>query len=126
MLMVCMSAVPILVKLFCSFSTPQGQTGFEQNAVTSNVSASKGVEEAFISRMFSPDVPGGEDAVCGSAHCLLTPYWYKKNSIHLDSPVIARQVSKRGGVLKVNLNTATSTIRLSGPAAVISTGQCYF
>ena len=52
----------------------------------------------FVSRFFAPayDVP--EDPVCGSAHCMLTPYWAKRLG---KAKMAARQISKRGGELVV-------------------------
>lgn len=50
----------------------------------------------FVSRTFYPSKSLSEDAVTGSSHCLLVPYWSKqlnKNKLH------ARQVSERGGEL---------------------------
>ena len=48
----------------------------------------------FVSRFFAPRAGVNEDAVTGSAHCTLAPYWAErltKKRLH------ARQVSKRGG-----------------------------
>lgn len=50
----------------------------------------------FVSRYFAPRVGVPEDAVTGSIHCALIPYWSKrlgKRELH------ARQLSKRGGEL---------------------------
>jgi PhzF family phenazine biosynthesis protein len=57
----------------------------------------------FISRFFCPqDVSIPEDPVTGSAHCTLAPYWAKKlNKTELN----ARQVSERGGNLKLKLES---------------------
>lgn len=41
------------------------------------------------------------DHVCGSAHCLLTPYWAQKHHFPVDTSMQARQVSPRGGLLRV-------------------------
>lgn len=52
----------------------------------------------FVSRFFAPGSGIAEDPVTGSAHCILTPYWARR----LDKPVMeARQVSRRGGALRV-------------------------
>jgi predicted PhzF superfamily epimerase YddE/YHI9 len=49
-----------------------------------------------ISRYFAPQKGANEDAVTGSAHCTLAPFW----SDQLGKPLIlARQASSRGGVL---------------------------
>lgn len=54
----------------------------------------------FVSRYFGIQQGIPEDPVTGSAHCILAPYWARKlnkNTFH------AKQVSKRGGELKLNL-----------------------
>lgn len=50
----------------------------------------------FVSRFFAPAVGVNEDPVTGSAHTMLIPYWAEQ----LDkNELVAKQVSKRGGVL---------------------------
>lgn len=52
----------------------------------------------FVSRYFAPHAGIPEDPVTGSAHCVLTPFWARR----LDKArLTARQVSRRGGELKV-------------------------
>lgn len=54
----------------------------------------------FVSRFFAPAVGINEDPVTGSAHTMLVPYWagrFNKNQL------TARQISKRGGLLKCAL-----------------------
>jgi PhzF family phenazine biosynthesis protein len=54
----------------------------------------------FVSRFFGPASGIDEDPVTGSAHCCLAPYWQEKlGKNHL----VARQVSKRGGLLRVSV-----------------------
>lgn len=54
----------------------------------------------FVSRFFAPGAGVDEDPVTGSAHCVLTPYWSKTlGKTTLD----ARQISRRGGVLRCTL-----------------------
>ncbi|MDP0499743.1 MAG: PhzF family phenazine biosynthesis protein [Verrucomicrobiota bacterium JB022] len=50
----------------------------------------------FVSRFFAPAFGVDEDPVCGSAHCLLTPYWAQKLG---KTELTALQVSQRGGEL---------------------------
>ncbi|PFH45256.1 hypothetical protein AMATHDRAFT_71904, partial [Amanita thiersii Skay4041] len=72
-------------------------SGYIVHVVTT---ASSSGREAFVSRMFCPEhTPGGEDMVCGTAHCLIGPYWHKKRGILPGEEVKARQVSRRGGEL---------------------------
>ncbi|KAJ2935393.1 hypothetical protein H1R20_g1701, partial [Candolleomyces eurysporus] len=73
-----------------------GEAGypFGLNTITSNVSLKRSeLNEQFVSRMFSPEVPGGEDSVCGSAHCLLVPYWYKQKGLERGKESVAKQIS---------------------------------
>lgn len=74
--------------------------------------------------MFSPSllgVTGGEDHVCGSAHCLLVPYWYDKKK--LVGIADATQVSTRGGNLKVSLSDGKMS--LQGQTAIFIEGDLF-
>ncbi|KAG6896374.1 hypothetical protein C0992_008743 [Termitomyces sp. T32_za158] len=71
------------------------QAGFHVNTYTT---VSSNTEERFVSRMFAPGfIPGDEDHVCGSAHCLMAPYWYRRLGIDPAAEIQAKQVSARGG-----------------------------
>ncbi len=83
----------------------------------------------FVSRFFAPGVGVDEDPVCGSAHCVLTPFW----SGRLGKDVLsARQLSARGGELRLALRgqrvalggRAVTTLRgeLSGAASAAPQG----
>jgi PhzF family phenazine biosynthesis protein len=50
----------------------------------------------FVSRFFAPAVGVNEDPVTGSAHTMLVPYWAKQLN---NKELLAKQVSKRGGIL---------------------------
>ena len=68
--------------------------------------------------MFAPAHGVPEDHVCGSAHCMLTPYWASKlakNEVEL----FAKQVSVRGGDIRVIWHESKGTITLSGQTKVI-------
>jgi PhzF family phenazine biosynthesis protein len=54
------------------------------------------VKYDFVSRFFAPRVGVNEDPVTGSAHTMLIPYWAKQLN---KTEMIAKQVSKRGGIL---------------------------
>lgn len=54
----------------------------------------------FVSRFFAPAYGIDEDPVTGSAHCSLGDYWSKKLG---KSHLVARQVSKRGGELILDI-----------------------
>jgi PhzF family phenazine biosynthesis protein len=49
-----------------------------------------------VSRYFAPGLGVDEDAVTGSAHCTIVPYWSGRLG---KSTIVARQVSPRGGAL---------------------------
>lgn len=49
-----------------------------------------------VSRYFAPALGVDEDAVTGSAHCTIVPYWSGRFG---KSTIVARQISPRGGTL---------------------------
>ena len=104
----------------------QADTGNHINVITTAITANAQQGEVFVSRMFSPAVPGGEDPVCGVAHSVLSPYWYELQGIERGTAIVARQVSPRGGLLNLCLNAEKPTVMLKGEAVVFSTGVCYF
>src|SRR6202162_2377841 len=54
----------------------------------------------FVSRFFAPASGINEEPVTGSSHCCLAPFWSRRLG---KERFLARQVSARGGVLKVRL-----------------------
>ena len=74
----------------------------------------------FVSRFFSPGTGIAEDAVTGSAHCALAPYWIGRLG---RQPLLGHQVSSRGGLVRVALDGAS--VLLAGPALVLSEGSWY-
>ncbi|KAF8628280.1 hypothetical protein AX15_004044 [Amanita polypyramis BW_CC] len=101
----------------------QRDTGYEVQVITS---ASISGDELFVSRMFCHGyVAGGEDQVCGSAHCLIGPYWYRKYGIRVGEEVKATQVSPRGGELKLVWLEDEETVVLRGMSTVIGRGEMY-
>jgi len=95
------------------------------NIVTT--SAKKLPNTAFVSRMFAPIREVSEDHVCGSAHCLLGPYWALQLGVTSSDAVMeARQVSKRGGNIDVVWDRERSICRLRGKARLSAEGQLYF
>jgi len=83
--------------------------------VTSRAS-SAGVD--FVSRFFAPSAGVDEDPVTGSAHCLLTPYWHQRLG---RTEFIARQLSARGGLLRLSLDG--DRVRISGQAVTVVRGE---
>ncbi len=72
----------------------------------------------FVSRFFAPAAGVHEDPVTGSAHCTLGPFWQAR----LDrSELVARQVSARGGVVRVRV--AGDRVFLGGNAVTIMRGE---
>lgn len=72
----------------------------------------------FVSRFFAPAVGVNEDPVTGSAHTMLIPYWAKQ----LDkSEMLAKQISKRGGVLHCKF--LNNRVEIGGKALTYLTGE---
>jgi PhzF family phenazine biosynthesis protein len=71
-----------------------------------------------VSRFFAPSVGIREDAVTGSAHCVLGPYWAERLG---KTTLRAFQASARGGSLRVEV--AGSRVRLSGRALTVLRGE---
>lgn len=72
----------------------------------------------FVSRYFAPGVGIIEDAVTGSAHCALGPYWSKRLG---RTSFAAYQASARGGEIHVRLEG--ERVYLAGHAVTISRGE---
>ena len=72
----------------------------------------------FVSRFFAPAAGIDEDQVTGSAHCCLAPFWSRRFA---KTRFVARQLSARGGVLKVALEG--DRVRLAGQAVTVMRGE---
>ncbi|HPW17233.1 MAG TPA: PhzF family phenazine biosynthesis protein [Candidatus Aminicenantes bacterium] len=72
----------------------------------------------FVSRFFAPSVGVDEDPVTGSSHTVLVPYWAKKLG---KTAFTARQVSARGGVLRLRL--AGDRVKIAGRAVTVIRGE---
>jgi PhzF family phenazine biosynthesis protein len=68
----------------------------------------------FVSRFFAPAAGVDEDPVTGSAHCCLAPFWSRRLN---KTSFLARQISPRGGELKVDLEG--DRVRLGGQAVTV-------
>lgn len=68
----------------------------------------------FVSRFFAPASGINEDPVTGSSHCCLAPFWSRRLG---KDRFLARQISARGGVLKVRLEG--DRVRLGGQAVTV-------
>jgi predicted PhzF superfamily epimerase YddE/YHI9 len=92
-------------------------SGFPVRGVIATArSSAPGVD--FVSRFFAPAVGVNEDPVTGSAHCCLGPYWGRRLK---KREFVARQVSARGGVIKVKLEA--DRVRLAGQAVTVMEGR---
>ncbi len=80
----------------------------------------KGDTLDFVSRFFGPQSGGDEDAVTGSAHTTLTPYWA---SVLNKTEFQAAQLSARGGRLHCKL--IGDRVAISGQGKLFSTGLIY-
>jgi PhzF family phenazine biosynthesis protein len=69
---------------------------------------SNGYDCHFVSRFFAPRFGIDEDPVTGSAHCALIDFWHKKTG---RDHFIAKQISKRGGTLDIQLNGTRVALR---------------
>jgi predicted PhzF superfamily epimerase YddE/YHI9 len=72
----------------------------------------------FVSRFFAPAYGIDEDPATGSAHCVLAPYWRGRLG---KSQFVARQISRRGGTLKVE--DAGERTLIAGQAVTVLRGE---
>lgn len=77
-----------------------------------------GEQHDFVSRFFAPRVGVPEDPVTGSAHCKLVPYWAGRLGVNKMS---ARQVSRRGGDLTVELRG--DRVQMAGRAVLFMVAE---
>jgi PhzF family phenazine biosynthesis protein len=82
------------------------------------VTAPSSPQDDFVSRFFAPAFGVPEDPVTGSAHCCLAPFWSARLG---KDTLLARQISSRGGVLKVRV--AGDRVFLSGKAITVIRGD---
>ena len=72
----------------------------------------------FVSRFFAPLHGIPEDPATGSAHCVLANYWHDRSG---KTAFHARQVSKRGGDLWLNMQG--DRLKIAGHAVCILSGE---
>jgi predicted PhzF superfamily epimerase YddE/YHI9 len=94
---------------------------FIVNIITTS---SSNQDAVFFSRMFAPIAGVHEDYVCGSAHCLLGPYWAQKKGLE-GNAMKAKQVSRRGGDLELRWDKDKNTLYLAGQQKVVARGEVY-
>ena len=71
-----------------------------------------------VSRYFAPAVGIDEDAVTGSSHTTLGPFWAERLA---KTDLLGRQLSTRGGVVRVDV--VGDRVRLAGQAVTVMRGE---
>ena len=84
-----------------------------------------GFDYDFAARFFAPASGVDEDPVCGSAHCMLGPYWGERLG---KTTLVSRVASARGGIVHVGVGTeggaeGDDRIRLAGAAITTVQGH---
>ena len=79
-----------------------------------------GIATDIVSRVFVPGAGVNEDAVTGSAHSVLTPFWTKRLS---KDSFTAHQASARGG--KLSCRIEGERVWLGGDCVTVVEGQFY-
>ncbi|RZA29869.1 MAG: isomerase, partial [Proteobacteria bacterium] len=78
----------------------------------------RGDHHDFVSRYFAPAIGIDEDAVTGSTHCSLIPYWSKRL---VKTSLSAYQCSARGGELFCRREG--ERVKIGGYATLVSSGR---
>jgi predicted PhzF superfamily epimerase YddE/YHI9 len=86
--------------------------------IVTSRSATPGTD--FVSRFFAPASGINEDPVTGSSHCCLVDFWSRR--LERDR-FVARQVSARGGLLKVRREG--DRVRLGGQAVTVMASELF-
>jgi predicted PhzF superfamily epimerase YddE/YHI9 len=82
--------------------------------------AGGGSELDFVSRVFCPWAGIDEDAVTGSAHAVLAPFWQQRLGAG-GRPLRARQCSPRGG--EMTCDVQDSCVQLHSSAVIVLKGS---
>lgn len=80
----------------------------------------KGNQYDFVSRFFAPACGVNEDAVCGSAHTTLTPYWAEQLG---KTELLAFQLSEKTG--EVHCKILGDRVELGGTAVLYLKGEIF-
>ncbi len=85
------------------------------------ITAASGRDDCdFVSRYFGPAVGVPEDAVTGSAHAALGPYWAPKLG---KRQLTGYQASSRGGFVRVTILPSPDRIEIAGQAVTVFAGR---
>jgi PhzF family phenazine biosynthesis protein len=87
-------------------------TRLDRFGIIATAPGAGGDDADFVSRFFAPSKGIDEDPVTGSAHCVLGPFWAKRLG---KTSLAARQISRRGGALRVTPNG--ERVEIAGYAA---------
>jgi predicted PhzF superfamily epimerase YddE/YHI9 len=79
----------------------KGGRGLVVTAPGGEASGADGGAVAFSCRFFGPNIGVEEDPVTGSAFCGLAPYWRERLGRKIGEEMVTRQMSSRGGVVRV-------------------------
>ncbi|MEE3363027.1 MAG: PhzF family phenazine biosynthesis protein [Anaerovoracaceae bacterium] len=109
--------------ILCVFENEQQVRDFEPDlakiealdGLLLHITAKGSGEYDCVSRTFAPKCNVPEDAVCGSGHCHIIPYWSHETG---RDELTAYQASPRGGTLYCRM--AGDRVKLCGKAAVFS------
>lgn len=82
---------------------------------------SKGTDSDFVTRFFAPACGVDEDAMCGSAHTTLIPYWAKEFD---KTELSAIQLSERRGF--INCKYLEDRVEIGGKAKLYLKGEIFF
>ena len=81
----------------------------------------KGDDCDFVSRYFTPNSSNApEDPVCGSSHCVMTPFWAKRLG---KDELLARTFSQRGGTLYCQ--SCGDRVKITGKAQLYLKGEIF-
>lgn len=81
----------------------------------------KSQEYDCVSRFFAPKMNVSEDAVTGSTHCMIVPYWAKKLG---KQKITAYQASERTGILYSEV-TENNRVKISGKAVLYAVSEIF-
>jgi|GEM_PF-164015 len=95
--------------------------GQQDNRIVIVTAPADDSRQDFVSRVFAPAHGVDEDAVTGSAHCMLAPYWRDRLG---RNPLLGRQLSRRGGT--VACRVANDRVHLGGTAVRYAEGRIFF
>lgn len=110
--------------MYCAWALRQAMTNGEVLFTSDEhfCVAGDGKHHHFLSRYWAPWLGVGEDAVTGSLHTVLTPYW--DATLQMGSkPMKARQCSPRGGELQVTYAADEKAVYIAGEAVIMAKGH---